>query len=62
MEKNLLERIQMEINYILEHEDGLSHHDKVELHRLLQEKKKYEAGLSKLEINLQKFTDEVIKS
>ena len=61
MERNLLERIQKEIEYILEHEDGLNHQDKVELHRLLQEKKKHEAALSKIEINLQKLTDDIIR-
>lgn len=59
MEKNLLERIQREIDFILEHEDGLSHHDKVELHRLLHEKKKHEAALGKIEAGLQKFIDEI---
>jgi hypothetical protein len=60
MERNLLERIQEEINYILEHEDGLSHHDKVELHRLLNEKKKHEKALGKLEADLQKIIDDKI--
>ena len=57
---NILERIQKEIDYILEHEDGLSHHDKVELHKLLHEKKKQEAILTKLEAELQKIIDDKI--
>ena len=59
MENNMLERIQKEIDFILEHEDGLSHHDKVELHRLLHEKKKHEVALSKIEAGLLKFLDEI---
>ena len=60
MENNILERIQREIDYILEHEDGLSHHDKQELHRLLNEKKKYEKALGKLEADFQKIIDNKI--
>ena len=60
MEKNLLARLQEDINYILEHEDGLSHHDKMELHRLLKEKKKHESALNKVEADLQKIIDDKI--
>ena len=60
MERNLLERIQKEIDYILEHEDGLSHHDKVELHKLMNEKKNHEKALSKLEADFQKLIDDKI--
>jgi hypothetical protein len=59
MENNILERIQKEIDFILEHEDGMSHHDKVELHRLLQEKKKHEAALGKIEASLQRIVDDI---
>lgn len=61
MDKDILKRIQQDIDFILEHEDGLSHHDKIELNRLLKEKKKYEASLVNLELELEKFIDGTIK-
>lgn len=57
MDSNLLARIQEDIDYILEHEDGLSRQDKDELNKLLKEKKRHEVALEELELSLQKIVD-----
>jgi len=55
MGKNILKKVQKEIDYILEHEDGLSRHDKEELNKLLLEKLEIESKLVHLSDDLRKL-------
>lgn len=48
MTHDLLSTIKRQINYILEHEDGLSAHDKTELNELLLRKARLEKELGQL--------------
>jgi len=52
-----LSKIKRQINYILEHEDGLSQHDKIELNELLLKKAKLEKELTDLSKDLGKLTN-----
>jgi hypothetical protein len=52
MTHDLLSTIKRQINFILEHEDGLSAHDKTELNELLLRKVKLEKELGKLSDDL----------
>jgi hypothetical protein len=56
MIKDILKKITQQIDNILEHEDGLSKHDKEELNRLLLEKAKIEKELRDLSAELDKLT------
>lgn len=55
MEMNLLNKVNHEINFILEHEDGLSKHDRDELNKLLLQKLEIEKQLVHLSEDLQKL-------
>jgi hypothetical protein len=55
MEKNILNKVNQEINYILEHEDGMSKHDKEELNKLLLQKLELETQLVHLSDVLRKL-------
>jgi hypothetical protein len=58
MEKNILNKVNQEINYILEHEDGMSKHDKDELNKLLLQKLEIEKQLVHLSDVLRKLITE----
>lgn len=55
MGKNLLKKVQKEIDFILEHEDGLSKHDRDELNKLLLQKSDIENQLVHLSQDLRKM-------
>lgn len=55
MGMNLLKKVNQEINFILEHEDGLSQPDKELLHKLLLEKLEIEKQLVHLSEDLRKL-------
>jgi hypothetical protein len=55
VEKNILNKVNQEINYILEHEDGMSKHDKDELNKLLLQKLEIEKQLVHLSDVLRKL-------
>jgi len=55
MGKNILKKVQKEIDHILELEDGLSNHDKEELNKLLLQKLEIESQLVHLSDDLRKF-------
>jgi hypothetical protein len=55
VEKNILNKVNQEINYILEHEDGMSKHDKEELNKLLLQKLELETQLVHLSDVLRKL-------
>lgn len=58
MEKNVLNKVNQEINYILEHEDGMSKHDREELNRLLLQKLEIEKQLVHLSEDLRRLITE----
>lgn len=58
MEKNVLNKVNQEINYILEHEDGMSKHDREELNRLLLQKLDIEKQLVHLSEDLRRLISE----
>lgn len=58
MGKNLLKKVNQEINFILEHEDGLSQPDKELLNKLLLEKLEIEKQLVHLSEDLRKLVAE----
>jgi hypothetical protein len=55
MGKNILKKVQKEIDHILELEDGLSNHDKEELNKLLLQKLEIESQLVHLSDDLRKL-------
>lgn len=55
MGKNVLKKVNQEIDFILEHEDGLSQPDKELLNRLLLEKLEIEKQLIHLSDDLRKI-------
>lgn len=55
MEKNVLNKVNQEINYILEHEDGMSKHDRDELNKLLLQKLEIEKQLVHLSEDLRRL-------
>ena len=55
MGKNILKKVQKEIDHILELEDGLSNHDKEELNKLLLQKLEIESQQVHLSDDLRKL-------
>lgn len=58
MGKNLLKKVNQEINYILEHEDGMSKHDREDLNKLLLQKLEIEKQLVHLSEDLRRLITE----